>query len=72
VSAEERELLTAVLEALTLPFDADRYEWRLQDRASWVRSTLKGYLDEGDPGWHADYLRRKLRDEEARHEGGAR
>jgi hypothetical protein len=71
VSPAERELLTAVLEALTLPFDADGYEKRMVARADWVRCTLKGVLEEGDLEWHADWLRRKLRDEEARHAGGA-
>lgn len=70
MSPVERELITAVLEALALPYSADNYEPRIGDRASYVRATLKGYLDEGEPEWHADYLRRKLRDEEARHEGG--
>jgi hypothetical protein len=65
VSAEERELLQAVLEALTLdPGDLD-YERRLSERAAWARTTLRGVLEDGDPAWHADYLRRKLRDEEA-------
>ncbi|WP_405964812.1 hypothetical protein OG713_34755 [Streptomyces sp. NBC_00723] len=67
----ERDLLVAVQEALTLPFDADGYERRIADRAGWVRATLKGYFDEGDPEWHAEYLRRKLRDEGARTTGGA-
>jgi hypothetical protein len=70
VSPAERELLVAVQEALTVPYSVDRYERRLADRAGWVRATLKGFLDEGDPEWHAEYLRRKLREEEARHAGG--
>jgi hypothetical protein len=68
----ERELLEAVLDALTLPHGTDRYERRILDRVAWVRTTLKGVLGEGDPGWHADYLRRKLREEEAQHGGGER
>ncbi|MFF4566180.1 hypothetical protein [Streptomyces sp. NPDC001435] len=61
----ERELLQAVLEALTLPYGAGDYDRRLRERAGWARTTLKGVLEDGDPAWHADYLRRKMRDEEA-------
>jgi len=65
VSPEERELLQAVLEALTLPFAVDDYERRMVERADWARTTIKGVLAEGDPAWHANYLRRKLDDDEA-------
>lgn len=65
MSPAERELLQAVLEALTLPFDAPGYDRRMLERADWARVSIKGALDEGDTAWHADYLRRKLRDEEA-------
>jgi hypothetical protein len=67
VSPAERELLAAVVEALTLPYSDDGYERRMVDRAVWVNTTLKGVLEEGDVEWHTDYLRRKLRDEEAKH-----
>lgn len=70
MTAEERELLAAVLEAVTLPYSVDGFERRIVVRADWVRATLKGVLEEGDPEWHADYLRRKLRDEEAAAKGG--
>jgi hypothetical protein len=65
VTAEERELLQAVLEALTLPYSTAGYDRRLSERAAWARTTLQGVLEDGDPAWHATYLRRKLRDEEA-------
>lgn len=61
-----RQLLTAVLEAVTLPTDTPDYERRILDRALWVRAALKGALAE-DPaniGWDVDYLRGKLRTEE--------
>ena len=70
MTAAERDLLVAVMEALTLPFGASAYERRIAGRADWVCATLKGVLVDGDPEWHADYLRRKLREEEARHTGG--
>jgi hypothetical protein len=70
VSPEERELLQAVLEALTLSYGAGDYDRRLADRASWARTTIKGVLEDGDPAWHADYLRRKLAAEEAAAKGG--
>jgi hypothetical protein len=60
-----RELLSVVLEALTVPdgTDADR---RIADRAMWAQVTIKGALEEPaeDLAWNASYLRRKL-DEEA-------
>lgn len=65
MTVEERELLQAVLEALTLDGGDLDYERRLSRRADWVRATLKGVLEEGDLAWHADFLRRKMRDEEA-------
>ena len=62
--------MTAVVEAVTLPYSADGYERRLADRAGLVNATLRGFFQDGDPEWHAEYLRRKLHDEEARHAGG--
>lgn len=62
-----RQLLEAVLEAVTLPHDGLEHARRMETRADWVRATLKGALAE-DPvniGWSADYLRGKLRAEEA-------
>ncbi|MGW1256492.1 hypothetical protein ACWD5Q_15295 [Streptomyces sp. NPDC002513] len=62
-----RDLLSAALEALTVPegADADR---RVVDRAIWARVTIKGALQEPpeDLAWNAAYLRRKLDEEEAR------
>jgi hypothetical protein len=69
--AGERDLLRAVLEALDVPFSVPEYERRVEERAVNVRSALKGYLGEGDPGWHAAWLRDRTRAEEARHQGGA-
>ena len=73
MNAAERELLQAVLEALTLPYDVDGYDRRLLERADWARATVKGVLadDPADMAWNADYLRSKLAAEEARHQGGA-
>jgi hypothetical protein len=62
-----RQLLEAVREAVTIPYNAPEYALRLQTRTDWVLTTLKG-LREGDPddaGWLADYLRNKLAAEEA-------
>lgn len=61
-----RQLLAAVLEAVTLDHDTPDHAHRMQERADWVRATLKGALAE-DPagiGWHADFLRSRLRAEE--------
>jgi len=73
MASGERELLEAVLEALTLPYGADGYKQRLLDRVAWAQATLKGALEEdpADMAWNADYLRSKLRAEEARHKGEA-
>jgi hypothetical protein len=61
-----RNLLEAVLEAVTLPHDTAEYARRLEERASWVHATVKGALaeDPADIGWNADYLRGRLRAEE--------
>jgi hypothetical protein len=63
-----RELLSAVLEALTVPFDVDS-DRRLVDRAMWARTTIRGALDEApeDLAWSVGYLRRKMAEEEDRH-----
>ncbi|CBG71896.1 hypothetical protein SCAB_48451 [Streptomyces scabiei 87.22] len=61
-----RNLLEAVLEAVTLPHDTPEHARRMETRADWVRATLKGALEE-DPdgiGWNADFLRGRLRAEE--------
>jgi hypothetical protein len=61
-----RQLLEAVLEAVTLPYDGPEHARRMETRADWVRATVKGALEE-DPasiGWNADFLRGRLRAEE--------
>ncbi|MEE1763682.1 hypothetical protein [Streptomyces sp. SP18BB07] len=61
-----RQLLEAVLEAVTLPHDTPEHARRMESRADWVRATIKGALAE-DPasiGWNADFLRSRLRAEE--------
>ncbi|WP_215456646.1 hypothetical protein [Streptomyces sp. ATCC 21386] len=61
-----RQLLEAVLEAVTLPYDIGDHARRMEIRADWVRATLKGALAE-DPagiGWNVDFLRSRLRAEE--------
>ncbi|MFL4904853.1 hypothetical protein ACJ6WF_17100 [Streptomyces sp. MMS24-I2-30] len=63
----ERALLKAVLEALTLPYSVPGYDRRMLDRADWARTAVKGALQDGVTLWDADYLREKLRKEEARH-----
>jgi hypothetical protein len=62
-----RALLEAVLDAITLPFDAYDYDRRILDRTSWVRSTVKGALaeDPAELGWDVDFLRGKLAAEQA-------
>jgi hypothetical protein len=62
-----RALLAVVLDALTLPYDTARYDQRLTERAMWARTAVKGALEEdpADVGWNADWLRSRLRAEEA-------
>jgi hypothetical protein len=67
-----RDLLAAVLEAVTLPHDALEHARRMQTRADWVRATLEGALEEDarqeDPlgfGWHAGFLRGRIAAEDA-------
>jgi hypothetical protein len=62
-----RNLLEAVLEAVTLPYDTPEHARRMEERAGWVHATVKGALaeDPADIGWNADYLRGRLRAEEA-------
>lgn len=61
-----RNLLEAVLEAVTLPYDLAEHARRMETRADWVRATVKGALadDPADIGWNADFLRSRLRTEE--------
>ena len=68
---ELRDLLAAVLDALTLDFGVDGYDERIKDRAGIAKIVIRDALDEPDRiGWNADWLRAKLREEEARHPGG--
>lgn len=66
VERDLRELLSVVVEALTVP-GGDPYNRRIADRALWVEVTVRGAL--GDPAddlpFNIDFLRRKLRAEEA-------
>ncbi|WP_405671469.1 hypothetical protein [Streptomyces sp. NBC_01530] len=57
-----RTLLTAVLDALTLPFDAPDYDERINERTAIARVVARDGLDEGPDriGWNADWLRSKL------------
>ena len=62
-----RQLLEAVLEAVTLPYGTAEYARRLESRTDWVRTTVKGALQE-DPsgiGWNAGYLRSRIAAEQA-------
>jgi hypothetical protein len=67
-----RELLAVVLDALTLDYAVDGYDERIKERASTAKIVLRDILNGGDGriGWNADWLRSKLREEEARHGGG--
>lgn len=68
----ERLLLEAVLEALALPYDTPGYEQRIEDRASIAKVIIREALAENPDqmAWNADYLRSRLREEEARHQAG--
>lgn len=69
-----RALLEAVADALTLPFDADRYEQQLSERAGWVETTVRRALD-GPPaeiGWSAEFLRSRFPAAQAAERGDAR
>ncbi|WP_327342732.1 hypothetical protein [Streptomyces europaeiscabiei] len=61
-----RDLLTVVLDALTLPYGTEDYDRRMAGRMGWAQTAVKGALadDPADIGWNADYLRGKLRAEE--------
>jgi hypothetical protein len=62
---EVRDLLETLLEGLDLPaidvHTATMDEaYRQADRLSEIRAVLRGVLKDGDPGWHAQYLRDRL------------
>lgn len=61
-----RNLLEAVAEALTLPYETPSYDARIIDRAGWALTTIRGALaeDPADIGWNVDYLRARLASEE--------
>lgn len=64
---ELRDLLAAVLDALTLDYSVDDYDERLKDRAGWARTVLAAVTNgiSTDIGWEADFLRAKLTAEQA-------
>ncbi|MEV0639019.1 hypothetical protein AB0I77_29565 [Streptomyces sp. NPDC050619] len=64
---ELRDLLAAIREALTLPFDTADYDRRLIARAGWARAVVDAVLDNPgeDIGWNADFLHSKLTAEQA-------
>jgi hypothetical protein len=66
-AAALRALLAAVLDALTLPYDAADYDQRILDRATHVRTAVGSVLTEAnaDVVWDTDYLRKKLAVEQA-------
>ncbi|MFD4975631.1 hypothetical protein [Streptomyces sp. NPDC058424] len=62
-----RDLLAVVLDAITLPYDAPDYDRRILDRAALARTVATAALaeDPRDLAWNVDYLRGKLRAEQA-------
>ncbi|MBP5915880.1 hypothetical protein ACH3XX_42340 [Streptomyces scabiei] len=62
-----RALLTVVLDALTVPNDADDYDQRIDARARIARITIGEALAESPDqlGWNADFLRQRLATEQA-------
>lgn len=66
-----RDLLAAVLDALTLDFGVDGYDERIKERVAIAKIVIRDGLDEpGRVGWNADWLRSKLREEEAQRQAG--
>lgn len=66
-----RDLLSAVLDALTLDYGVDGYDERIKNRAGFAKVVIRDGLDDVDRiGWNADWLRRKLREEERLYGGG--
>jgi hypothetical protein len=63
-----RDLLAAVLEALTLPHDAPDHDRRLLERAALARTVTHAALTEEPDrlAWHTGYLRHRLAQEQAR------
>ncbi len=59
---ELRQLLAAVLDALTLDYGVDGYDERLKERAGLAKVVIRDGLNE--PAWNADWLHSKLRAEE--------
>jgi hypothetical protein len=64
-----RELIRVVSEALSLPFDAPDYGERMSERARIVRVVVRDVIggNPADIGWNTDWLRGRLRIEEAEH-----
>lgn len=69
-----RDLLTVVLDAITLPYGTEDYDRRMAGRMGWAQAAVKGALadDPADIGWNADFLRQKLRAEETEAAGRAK
>lgn len=67
----DRDLLTAILEALAIPYpatvgDSEVHDRILLDRVMDARVALEGVLQRGDDaGWSADYLRARLAEKPA-------
>ncbi len=62
-----RELLQAVIDALTLPYGVPDYDARIVARAAEVHGVASAALaeDPADLSWYIDYLRRRMAAEEA-------
>lgn len=69
-----RALLEAVADVLEIPFDTDRYEVQLAERAGWVHTTIRGALaeDPAEIGWNAEFLRSRFPAAQAAERGDAR
>lgn len=71
MTAEDRTLLQAVLEAIAIPYpatvgDSEVHDRILADRVMDARIALENVLQHGDdPGWAADYLRARLAEKPA-------
>ncbi|MEU9406222.1 hypothetical protein AB0E08_11015 [Streptomyces sp. NPDC048281] len=69
-SSEARDLwalLSVVLEAVTLPYDAYDYDERIRERAGEAKSAVRDAINQGPDrlGWHTDWLRHRLTAEQA-------
>lgn len=70
---ELRDLLAAVLDAVTLDYDTPDYDQRIKERAGLAKVVLRDGLGAVDRiGWNADWLRSKLTAEQAEAEERAK